>query len=138
MIEPVFVTLLPAFFLIVLFGGGALFRRNNIDMDGEPPISRGIFLSSKYLIVVVWITMTAGSWGVNLSFLNVPGSLHIISLVLWAAGFALLFTGRFGMGSSFRIGSPKERTRLKMNGLFRLSRNPMYLGVYITLLASVL
>ena len=41
------------------------------------------------------------------------------------------------MGNSFRIGSPKENTKLKVNGLFRFSRNPMYLGVYTTILASI-
>jgi protein-S-isoprenylcysteine O-methyltransferase Ste14 len=41
-------------------------------------------------------------------------------------------------GNSFRIGSPKESTRLKVDGIYRFSRNPMYLGVYATVLASVL
>jgi hypothetical protein len=40
MIESLFVTLLPTGFLIVLFGGGALLRRNNINMDGNPPIAK--------------------------------------------------------------------------------------------------
>ena len=53
-------------------------------------------------------------------------------------GFILLFIGRFGLGNSFRIGSPRESTRLRVDGLFRISRNPMYLGVYCTLLATVL
>ena len=42
------------------------------------------------------------------------------------------------MGSSFRLGTPKEHTSLKVEGLFRLSRNPMYVGVYATVVASVL
>ncbi len=50
----------------------------------------------------------------------------------------LLFIGRFGLGEAFRIGSPRERTELKVDGLFGFSRNPMYVGVYATLLASVL
>jgi protein-S-isoprenylcysteine O-methyltransferase Ste14 len=49
-----------------------------------------------------------------------------------------LFAGRFGLGDSFRIGSPKEATSLTVNGLFHLSRNPMYVGVFSTLLASFL
>ena len=107
-------------------------------MDGEPPIDRTIFYTSKYLIVIVWATTVLQSWGINLSFLKPPSFVKPASLSLWVVGFSLLLIGRFGMGNSFRIGSPKESTNLKMDGLFRLSRNPMYLGVFATLLASVL
>jgi hypothetical protein len=48
MTESVVVTAFPVLFLAILFGGGALLRRRNIDMDGEPPIGRGIFYISKY------------------------------------------------------------------------------------------
>jgi protein-S-isoprenylcysteine O-methyltransferase Ste14 len=132
------VTAFPVIFLIILFGGGSLFRKRNIDMDGEPPINRTIFLSSKYLIVIVWLAMVLHNWGINLAFFNPPSFTKSLSLILWLIGFSLLFIGRFSMGSSFRIGNPKESTGLKVNGLFRFSRNPMYLGVFTTLLASVL
>ena len=138
MIETLFVTLLPLGFLIVLFGGGELFRRRNINMDGDPPIGKVLFLSSKYLILLLWTATVVHSWGVHLSFMKVPELLRWLALSLWGSGFVLLFIGRFGLGDSFRIGSPKERTHLTVDGLFRFSRNPMYLAVYATLLASVL
>jgi protein-S-isoprenylcysteine O-methyltransferase Ste14 len=137
MIESLAVAVFPVLFLIVLFGGGELFRRRSIDMDGEAPISRPLFYTSKYSILVLWGAMVLQSWGIDLSFTTVPEPLKWISLCLWVMGFGLLFTGRFGLGESFRIGSPKEETHLQVNGLFRFSRNPMYLGVYSTLLASV-
>ena len=42
------------------------------------------------------------------------------------------------MGDSFRPGTPKEDTNLTTDGVFRLSRNPMYVGVYATIVASSL
>jgi protein-S-isoprenylcysteine O-methyltransferase Ste14 len=138
MLESLLVTVLPVGFLIVLFGGGELMRRQNIDMDGEPPIGHVLFLSSKYAIPLVWAVMVAHSWGLKLAFLNVPALLQGLAVGLWVAGFTLLFIGRFGLDKAFRIGSSKERTNLTIAGLFRFSRNPMYLGVYATLLAATL
>lgn len=138
MVESLVVTVLPALFLIVLFGGGGLLRRKKIDQDGAPPINKALFLSSKYLVVVLWVAAVVQAWGANLAFIEAPALAHWISLVLWVAGFALLFIGRLGLGNSFRIGSPKEQTRLQVDGLFTFSRNPMYLGVYTTLIASTL
>jgi protein-S-isoprenylcysteine O-methyltransferase Ste14 len=138
MVESVIVTVFPVLFLILLFGGGALLRRRNIDMDGAPPIDRRIFYISKYIILVLWAAMVVQSWGVRLSLVSPPGWLRRVALVLWVGGFLLLVIGRLGLADSFRIGSPKESTHLKVSGLFQFSRNPMYLGVYATILAAVL
>jgi protein-S-isoprenylcysteine O-methyltransferase Ste14 len=138
MVEPVVVTLLPMVFLVVLFGGGILMRHRNINMDGQPPIGKKIFYISKYAIVGLWGAMVVQSWGIRLSFMSVPGWMKWLSLFLWIFGFTLLFIGRFGLGESFRVGSPNEKTGLKVNGLYRFSRNPMYLGVYTTILACIL
>ncbi len=138
MIESIIITLFPLFFLIVLFGGGALFQRKNIDMGGNPPINKWSFSISKYSIIILWAIMVLHCWNPAFSLVKVPGVLKLIAFYLWVFGFSLLFIGRFGLGASFRIGSPEERTSLKTTGLFKFSRNPMYVGVYATILASVL
>ncbi len=138
MIEAALVTILPAGFLIVLFGGGAIFLRRNIEQDGEAPINRALFYASKYSILVLWGAMVIQSWGISISFVEVPRFLQLIALLFWILGFSLLYLGRFKLGDSFRLGTPKEDTSLKVDGLFRLSRNPMYGGMYTTLVASAL
>ena len=90
MIESIVVTVFPVSFLILLFGGGALLRRRNIDMDGAPPIDRRVFYTSKYAILALWGVTVVQSWGVNLSLVPAPGWLRGISLVGWIGGFLLL------------------------------------------------
>lgn len=138
MIQSIVITLLPVLFLSLLIGSGIVFRQGNIDMDGKAPINRVLFVTSKYSIVLLWAVMVMQAWGFRLSFLAVPDILRTTAIGFWAIGFLLLFAGRFGLGSSFRIGSSKESTELRRDGLFRFSRNPMYLGVYCTILAAVL
>jgi protein-S-isoprenylcysteine O-methyltransferase Ste14 len=138
MIEAVLVTILPVGFLIILFCGGAFFLQKKISQDGEAPINRTLFYAGKWSIVILWGAMALASWGIGFSPVQVPRFLQLIALVFWCAGFALLYLGRFKMGDSFRLGTPKEDTSLKTDGLFRLSRNPMYLGVYATIVAASL
>ena len=138
MIEAAVVTILPVGFLIILFGGGALFQRENINMGGEAPINRTLFSVSKYSIIILWGAMVVQSWGISISFIEVPPLLRIVALFFWFFGFVLLYLGRFKLGNSFRLGTPKEDTGLIVDGLFKLSRNPMYVGVYATIVASAL
>jgi len=138
MIEAPFVTILPVGFLIILFGGETLFGRENIKMDGEAPINRTLFYVSKYSIIILWGAMVVQSWDIRISFIEVPPILRIIALVFWFFGFVPLYLGRFKLGSSFRLGNPQEDTSLIVDGLYRLSRNPMYVGVYATIVASAL
>jgi len=138
MIEAVLVTILPVGFLMVLFGGGALFLRRNIEQDGEAPIDRTLFYASKYSVLVLWGAMVIRSWGISISFVEVPRFFQLIALIFWVSGFVLLYLGRFKLGDSFRLGTPKENTGLRVDGLFRLSRNPMYGGMYATMTASAL
>lgn len=138
MIEAVLITILPAGFLIVLFGGGALFLRRKIEQDGEAPINRTLFYAGKYSILLIWGAMVVQGWGITISLVDVPRALQLIALLSWVCGFAFLYLGRFTMGDSFRLGTPREDTRLRTGGLFRMSRNPMYVGVYLTIGASAL
>ncbi len=138
MIAAIAATILPLGFLIVLFGGGALFLRKNIEQDGVAPINRTLFYISKYSVLAIWGAMVLQLWGIGISSFEVPPFLQVLGLVSWFFGFALLYIGRFEMRSSFRLGTPKEHTSLKVDGLFGLSRNPMYVGMYATMVASAL
>jgi len=137
-IEPLMVTLLPAVLLVCMFGGGALMRRRHINVDGDPPIDRRVFYASKYSMLAVWAAAVAQAWGLGLPLTARPDWLRWASIGFWIFGFALFFAGLLIMGDSVRMGLPQERTGLRVGGLFKASRNPMYVGIFSTLLAAAL
>jgi len=138
MIESLIITFFPVVFLILLVGGGEVFRRKKIEQGGEAPINKALFATSKYSILVIWGAAVLESWGIGWSVLEAPAVITGLAMVLWAFGFVFLFLGRFGLGSSFRLGTARESTSLRVGGLYGVSRNPMYVGVYATVLASAL
>jgi len=138
MLAAIIVTLPAVLFLIILFGGGILSLRKHIDQDGNSPINRTLFYTSKWSVVILWAAMILQVWGYDISFIPLPSFIVWIALALWFFGFALLFSGRFKLGTSFRLGTPKESTTFMKDGLYRFSRNPMYLGLFSTILASAL
>jgi protein-S-isoprenylcysteine O-methyltransferase Ste14 len=138
MVESIGVTMFPVLFLITLTLGDKLLRRRESDAGDKPSIDKKLFLMSKFSILLLWAAMILQSWGINLFVFEIPQLIHWISISLWIIGFTLLFMGRFGLGTSFRVGTPQERTILKVDGIYRFSRNPMYLGLYATFLASFL
>jgi protein-S-isoprenylcysteine O-methyltransferase Ste14 len=138
MIERAAITFFPGLFAVIFIGTSIAFRRKHIDMDGVPPIRRDVFLLSKYAILILWVATVAQTWGARLSFWPVPDAVRWAACAIWAAGFVVLFLGLVRLGDSLRVGSPKEATTLKTDGLYRVSRNPMYVGVYLTLAAATL
>ena len=75
------------------------------------------------------------SWGIRISIVEVPRVLQLIALLFWVCGFASPVSRAVHDGGFLSSrDTPKEDTRLRTDGLFRLSRNPMYVGVYQPLL----
>jgi protein-S-isoprenylcysteine O-methyltransferase Ste14 len=138
MIESLVVTLPPVLFLALLYGSEAVLRLRGVYASGDLPIGKTLFACCKFAIMIPWGVMILRGWGVTLLAPERPEILKWPALGLWILGFALLISGRLGLGRAFRIGLAKEKTSLKENGAFRFSRNPMYLGIDATLAAAAL
>ena len=62
-----------------------------------------------------------------------PARLHVASL-----GLILVAVSLINLGSATRLGLPEEGTRFKTNGLYSISRNPMYLGFNLLTVSAIL
>lgn len=70
-----------------------------------------------------------------------PSPAPLVGLLLAAGGLALMAMAQTSMGRAWRIGLPpadQAGEALITGGLFRYSRNPIYLGILITLLGFAL
>ena len=116
----------------------ASFARRGVALGGQPPIDRRLFAASKYLAIGIWLAVSLQSWGIGwqpFAGVRVPRSL---SGGLWVFGFGLLFLGRINLGGHLRMGLPSEATRFHRNGAYRFTRNPMYTGIDVTMIAAIL
>jgi len=86
------------------------------------------------------------AWSVLCAWLE-PGRLGILPLatqwralgwLLFLGGLVLTLVAQAQMGASWRIGIDDRPTRLVTSGLFALSRNPIFSGMFLTLAGVVL
>lgn len=78
----------------------------------------------RYLVPIPWLRHTS---------LTFVGSGMLLLSICW------ILVAQYHMGNSWRIGFAKEKkTEFIQEGLFRISRNPMFLGVRINLLGFFL
>lgn len=105
---------------------------------GKPPINPVVFYTGKIAGYIAWIGMLVHLSGTDLSHFKSPGVFAWIGYGLFAAGLALVGVSLFNLGNSISFGVPEEKTTLKLKGLYKYSRNPMYVGFYLFTLASML
>jgi protein-S-isoprenylcysteine O-methyltransferase Ste14 len=86
-----------------------------------------VWFAGVYVMVMAGHLRQASGWGYDLA-----------AMVALVAGGVLVLASSFTLGSSLRVGLPREETRLRTSGIYRWSRNPMYLGVHLITLAVML
>ena len=73
-------------------------------------------------VVIVEIISIALDWSISTAWVRIAG------LVISALGVTLFITAMLTMRDSWRAGVSKDKTKLVTAGIFRISRNPAFLG----------
>jgi protein-S-isoprenylcysteine O-methyltransferase Ste14 len=104
---------------------------------GNPPIHPFWLIVGKLSFVVCVLYFFAESLFGSLSHYE-SMSTKIAGILLFLAGGAVLFLGIADLGKSTYMGLPTKKTELKTQGLYKISRNPIYVGLFLLCIGSCL
>jgi protein-S-isoprenylcysteine O-methyltransferase Ste14 len=105
---------------------------------GKFPIHPLVFVAGKLAMGVSWEFLFVQAAGVQLTPFSVPAALEYVSAALLLLGIAFVIPAFWYLRSDSRFGVSDSSGALRTTGVYRLSRNPMYLGFYLVTLASLL
>lgn len=109
-----------------------------MELIGRSTINPLLFYTGKISGYITWIVMV--SLFCNINFIGRIDLYYntIIAYCLLATGLAFTIISLLHLGKSTRLGLPTDSTKLKTNGIYKISRNPMYVGFGFFTLASMI
>ncbi|MEI6683198.1 MAG: methyltransferase [Bacteroidota bacterium] len=118
--------LLIVFFILQI----ARIRGEGFELVGKPSIDRYYFFSGKVTLFTTWVLFCLKAINPKLVCIQLPFYLNWFAVALLWAGILLVLLATLSLGKSLRVGLPQTQTALQSRGVYRLSRNPLYLGVF--------
>ncbi|HPS83581.1 MAG TPA: isoprenylcysteine carboxylmethyltransferase family protein [Bacteroidales bacterium] len=109
-----------------------------MDIIGKPSINPILFFSGKICGYLTWTALLLCWCNIEIVDCISFSYNQYISVAVYTIGFAFGIISIFNLGSSTRFGLPTEQTVFKTNGLYRISRNPMYLGFDLMTLSAMI
>jgi len=108
------------------------------DLWGSPSINPFLFYSGKITMFISWALALLKAIFPDFGWMDAPLWMAWIGSCMLCFGTVVLLLSFYGLGSSLKYGLPGKETQLKTSGLYRFSRHPLYLGVFLVTLSSIL
>ena len=141
MMQPVQNILVICTFIIMGIGFAMTILRlilNEGSFLGSPSINPFLFYSGKISIFFCWGLTLIKAIIPTFGWVIVPAWLSWFGACLLVVGTIVLLLSFYELGASLRYGIPEKDTQLKMTGLYRFSRHPLYLGVFLVTLSCII
>jgi protein-S-isoprenylcysteine O-methyltransferase Ste14 len=103
---------------------------------GRFTINPFLFITGKISGYACWLILLLYLLGFLKNQTNIVVQFFVYFVL--CSGLLLVIISVFNLGNSTSLGLPTEKTLLKTHGLYRFSRNPMYVGFDLLTLSSIL
>lgn len=135
--KKIIVVVLFALFLIAALLPRIIQKIRKIETVGCIGINKKLFFLGKLSLFSSLILIPVQLFVVNLSIFEQKSIFFWIHIVLFAIGVIFFTLAIIKLGTfSLRVGLAQEKTTFHNNGIYRISRNPMLLGLYLMALGS--
>ncbi len=120
---------------------GVLIEKNEnliMELIGKTTINPIIFYTGKISGYISWIVLLLSLLGVNA--VNKYSLIYndYFAFISMTIGLFTVIISFINLGQSIRLGLPSNDTQLKTSGLYKISRNPMYLGFNLLTISSMI
>lgn len=115
-----------------------MFLKKGLEVVGRLPVPERAFKVGRLSLVFAWLLSVVQAAGLDIRLFRVPAMVEVVSLALFYAGFLIAVLAYLHLGAANKMGLPDERTSLRTAGIYRFCRNPIYAGLLLIDLASVL
>lgn len=109
-----------------------------MEIVGKTPINPVLFITGKTSGYLTWVILILSLIELKLLPVHSGSITKLVALTFLVIGILLLIMSSINLGRSVRLGLPNTKTVLKQSGIYRISRNPMYLGFNAVTLASMI
>lgn len=109
-----------------------------MEIIGKTTLHPVIFYSGKFAGYSTWVIYAFSLGGVQLLACSNIYYNNYISFATLLLGLFFTSVSLINLGKSTRLGLPTESTQFKNNGLYKISRNPMYVGFNLITLAAII
>ena len=130
-------------YAFIVMGIGFIITINKIirregGLWGNPSINPFLFYSGKITMFICWGLSLIKAIIPSFGWVDVPVWMSWGGACMLCVGTVVLLLSFYELGSSLRYGLPEKDTQLKTTGLYRFSRHPLYLGVFLITLACII
>lgn len=115
-----------------------LFRRSGTGILGTPPIDPPVYIIGKITAFISWFLFFSKALFPSSGLLNTPIALSWVAIALMAIANLIILMAFLSKCRPLRIGLQSAGSGFCSHGIYRFSRNPLYLSIDLICIASVL